>query len=91
MSANPILAEICRKSNKRHELYLELGHLIEGSSTFGFFDPQVDEIKKLNQELTQLWRKRRAEGKIWTPRLREGHHSRRQYERQLTPGAHGYR
>jgi len=80
---NPILAEINRKANKRHHLYLELGH--------NFSLLAVEEIKVLNQELTQLWQNRRAEGKIWMPRLREGSRNRNEYERQLRPGAHGYR
>ncbi len=88
MSEN--LRAINKKANRRHKLYLELGHLIEGSTTAGFFSVQAEEIKRLNRELVQLWRSYRAEGKIWMPRLREGHHG-QQYERRIRPGAHGYR
>ncbi len=83
MTTNPILAEICRKSNKRHKLYLELG--------YNYSSLVVQEIRGLNQDLIQLWRSRRAEGKIWLPRLREGHRNRNRYERRIRPGAHGYR
>ena len=89
MSEN--LRAINKKANRRYKLYLELGHLIEGSTVIGFFSEQTDAIKVLNQELIQLWGKRRAEGKIWIPRLREGRHKLNQYERPLRSGAHGYR
>ncbi len=88
MSEN--LRAINKKANRRHKLYLELGHLIEGSTTVGFFGTQVEEIKRLDSELIQLWRSYRAEGKIWMPRLREGSRG-QQYERKIRPGAHGYR
>lgn len=87
---NPILAEINRKANRRHELYLELGQLIsEGSPSF--FEIQVEEIKKLTRELSQLWFSRRAEGKFWMPRLREGKSGQGVYQRRLGGGIHGYR
>ena len=82
MATSPILSEICEKANRRYSLYLELGH--------EFSSLQVQEIRELDREISQLWRTRRAEGKIWMPRLREGKHSAGKYERRLREHSHGY-
>ncbi len=85
-----ILAEINRKAGRRHNLYLELGQLISADSS-SFFETQIEEIKTLTSELVQLWRGRRAEGKFWIPRLREGKEGRGVYQRPLQRRIHGYR
>ena len=88
---NIILAEINRLSNRRLALYSELGHIIEsGGFHLGSEQPQVIEAREIGGQLLKLWRERRAEGKFWMPRLREGKEGVGKYERPLQRRAHGY-
>ncbi len=91
MVENLILTEINSLSNRKYKLYRQLDHIIiAGGQHFMTEQPQVVEIKQIETQLRNLWYRRRAEGKYWIPRLREGKRGSESYERRLRRGVHGY-